>query len=146
MRYWGQRLVTAGDQGKIFCYDSSNGELTSDYRFSDKFVTSIAVNGKNDIMFANSSGEVGLFREGSVSSFPSEHMKYIRSSAFLHDYNKVVLAADDLRISVFDMYCYLVIADTRAKVGRCSPAISTSSTALIAIPLNRSYAPRRTMK
>lgn len=104
MKFWGQRLVTAGDQGKIFCYDSGNGELTSDYRFSDKFVTSISVNGKNDVMFANSNGEVGLFREGTVCTFPTEHMKYIRSSSFLHDYNKVVLASDDLRISVFDMY------------------------------------------
>jgi WD40 repeat protein len=103
VRFWKDRLVTAGDQGKVFVYDASTGEVKNDYKFNDSFITCIAVNGKNDLVLANAMGEIGIFGDGKFNPMPTEHKKYIRAASYLHDNNHMVLASDDLRISVMDL-------------------------------------------
>jgi WD40 repeat protein len=103
VRFWKDRLVTAGDQGKVFVYDPSTGELVNDYKFGDAFVTAIAVNAQNDIVLANSNGEIGMFGDGAFNPMPTEHKKYIRAMSYMYNNSQLVLASDDLRISVIDL-------------------------------------------
>lgn len=103
VRFWKDRLVTAGDQGKVFVYDPASAELKNDYRFSDAFITCIAVNGKNDLVLANANGEIGVYGDGKFNAMPTDHKKYIRAASYLADNNHLVLASDDLRISVMDL-------------------------------------------
>lgn len=103
VRFWKDRLVTGGDQGKVFVYDPATGEVKNDYKFGDAFVTAIAVNGKNDLVLANANGEIGVFGDGTFNPMPTDHKKYIRSMQFLQDNSQLVLASDDLRITVVDL-------------------------------------------
>lgn len=103
VRFWKDRLITAGDQGKVFVYDPSTGELVNDYKFGDAFVTAIAVNAQNDIVLANCNGEIGMFGDGTFNQMPTEHKKYIRAMSYMQDNSRLVLASDDLRISVVDL-------------------------------------------
>jgi len=103
VRFWNQRIVTAGDQGKIFVYDPNTGELKNDYRFNDSFITGIAINGKNEIVFSNSMGEIGIFIKQGVVPIPTDHRKYIRAITFASDGNRIITCSDDLRISVIDL-------------------------------------------
>lgn len=103
VRYWKNNIITGGDQGKIFVYETENGNLLNDYRFSDSYISTIAVSGKNEVVFGNSKGELGYFTEQSVQLVPTKHKKYIRAMTFLSDNNKLVMCSDDLTITVMDI-------------------------------------------
>lgn len=103
VRFWGDKVVTAGDQGKIQVKDPLSGDQVNDFRFKDAFVTGIAVNGKNDLVFANCKGGLGVYHEDNVTELETEHQKYIRAIKFGHDGNKVFMASDDLRVTLFDL-------------------------------------------
>lgn len=103
VRFWNNKIVTAGDQGKVMIYDKNTGELEKDYKFSDSFITSITVNGKNDLVVANAKGELGVLIDDAFRSIATDHKKYVRATSFFQDGTSIVMASDDLRISIVDM-------------------------------------------
>ncbi len=102
VRFWNKKIVTGGDQGKVTVYDPTTGEIEKDFKFADSFISTIAVNGKNDLFVGNSKGAVAILDKGSFFPLKTDHKKYIRASTFAHDSAQAVVCSDDLRISVID--------------------------------------------
>jgi WD40 repeat protein len=100
----GSQIYTGGNSGKFYQYDTDSGDLSHDSRHGEAFVSTIAVSGMGDLAIANSTGDLYFQSiEGESSTFLTEHKKYIRSLQFTADGSKILIASDDLRISVFDM-------------------------------------------
>lgn len=107
VRFWNKKIVTGGDQGKLTVYDANTGEIEKDFKFSDSFISTIAVNGKNDLFVGNSKGGIAILDKQAFYQLKTDHKKYIRASTFAHDSTQVVVCSDDLRISVIDTYAPL---------------------------------------
>lgn len=100
----GTNIYTGGNMGKLYQYDTDSGDLVSDTRHGEAFVTSLAVSGMGDLAIANSTGDLYFQSlEGEVQTLMTEHKKFIRSVHFTPDGSKLIIASDDLRISVFDL-------------------------------------------
>ena len=101
----GDEIITGGDQGKLTSYSVESGEKTSDSRIGDHFLSALAVSPMGSLAIGNTNGDLTLrFPDGEETLFLTEHNKKIRAIKFSSDGSKVLLASDDLRISVFDLY------------------------------------------
>ena len=56
----GQRIFTAGNFGRVFEYDTESGELNSDFRAGQTFISSIDVSSIGDLALGNSVGDLYL--------------------------------------------------------------------------------------
>ena len=100
----GSTVYTAADKGKLFEYDIDSGDTVNDSRHGEHFVSALAVSGMGDLALGNAEGDVFLKRlEGEVVTCLTDHKKMIRSLQFSADGSKLILASDDLRISLFDL-------------------------------------------
>lgn len=102
-----KHIYTGGENGRLFYYDIESGELKEDYRLGDHFLTALSVSGKGDLAVGNTNGDLNFTTyEGESTLFLTEHKKSIRSLTFTPDGSKVILASDDLKISLFDLYFF----------------------------------------
>jgi WD40 repeat protein len=56
----GQRIFTGGNSGRVFQYDTESGDLFSDFRVGQSFVSSLDVSNIGDLAIGNSVGDLYL--------------------------------------------------------------------------------------
>lgn len=100
----GDTVFTGGEKGKIYEYNVEDGELKSDVRKGDDFISSLASSGKGHFAAGNAIGDLYIAdEEGNYAAVLTEHKKFLRALAFTPDSSKILIASDDLRISVYDL-------------------------------------------
>lgn len=100
----GQFIYTAADLGKLYCFGTESGQLEHDERLGDHFLSSLAVSPMGDIVVGNTKGDLHFQGHQGESSFLlTEHRKSLRALTFSMDSSKIIMASDDLRISVYDL-------------------------------------------
>ena len=103
----GERIFTAGNSGKVFEYDTESGELFSDFLAGQSFVSSLDVSNIGDLAIGNAVGDLYLKAlQEKPSQLITDHKKYLRCIKFTQDATKIIIASDDLRISLYDLYCF----------------------------------------
>lgn len=100
----GVHIFTGGDQGKMYYYDSVEQKLEDDFRVGDQFIRALSVSGMGDLAIGNSVGDLHVHTfEGVEKFYLTEHKKAVRALKFTPDGSKVLIASDDLRISLVDL-------------------------------------------
>lgn len=100
----GVRIFTGGNSGRLLEYDTETGDLFSDFRAGQAFVSSLDVSNIGDLAIGNSVGDMYLkVLQEDPHQLLTEHKKYLRCIKFTPDARKIIIASDDLRISLYDL-------------------------------------------